>query len=58
MICSSLNRDCLIVRLLTGYGPYSNLEENQGLRSNSGDQINTVEIRLPADPDLAADFCQ
>jgi len=33
MICSSVNRDCLIVRLLTGYGLYSNLEENQGLRS-------------------------
>ena len=35
MICSSLNRDCLIVRLLPGDGLYSNLEEVQGLRSDS-----------------------
>jgi hypothetical protein len=28
-----VNLDRFIVRLLTGYGLYSNLEENQGLRS-------------------------
>ena len=32
MICSSVNRDFLIVRLLSG-GLYSKLEEFQGLRS-------------------------
>jgi len=35
MICSSVNLDRFIVRLLSGYGLCSNLEENQGLRSHS-----------------------
>jgi hypothetical protein len=34
MICSSVNLDRFIVRLLLGDGLYSNLEEIQGLRSD------------------------
>ena len=33
MICSSLNRERFIVRLLSGDGRYPNLEEFEGLRS-------------------------